>query len=94
MPSGISLRPFPADAVTAMTAASSIMYDDAAAGRCWAPNASVTTSVPWLVNANPYGVGPADGTVRLSSPEGTVRCDFAGNVTGIPDARLFEVLSR
>src|SRR5512132_2963393 len=57
----ISLRPLPSDRVTGATEPLSSRYDDAAAVPVCAPNASVTTSVPPLVKAKPYGVGPDDG---------------------------------
>src|SRR5437773_1902738 len=62
----ISLRPFPTDRETAERPSSPTTYDEAAALPRAAPKASVTTSVPALVNANPYGVGPADGISRDS----------------------------
>src|SRR4029453_17850947 len=55
----ISLRPLPTEGVTDLTPPSRTTYDDAAASPFPARNASVTTSAPPLVNAKPYGVGPA-----------------------------------
>src|SRR4029079_5925488 len=57
----ISLRPLPTDRETGDTAPPCTTYEDAAARPTCAPNASVTISVPPLVKANPYGVGPDDG---------------------------------
>src|SRR5206468_3122931 len=71
----ISLRPLPIEPVTGVTPPSRTMYDDAAAAPFSARNASVTISVPPLVNAKPYGVGPDDGwdigsPSRPSAPTG------------------------
>src|SRR5829696_8217982 len=60
----ISLRPLPTDPVRGSREPSTIAYDDAAAAPFSAGKASVTTSMPPEVNANPYGVGPCDAIMR------------------------------
>ena len=63
----ISLRPFPSERVAGSTARLPSLYDEAAALPFSARNASVTTSVPSLVKAKPYGVGPDEGWTNGSS---------------------------
>src|SRR5262245_19892445 len=61
----ISLRPLPIERETGIASPPPSRYDEAAALPFAAPNASVTTSVS-PAKANPYGVGPEDGDMRLS----------------------------